>query len=99
MPSVRFLPAALDDLDEIRAWVEADNPAAADALVDRLVDSVVILSDYPEAGGRRSQLGRGVRRIVCAPYSIFYRIDDAEVSIIRVLHGARRITRSMLRDS
>lgn len=99
MSRIRFLPPALDDLDEIRAKVGQENPHAADALVDRLVDSVLILIEHPRAGEARPELGRDVRRVVEAPYLLFYRVTDDEVEVIRVLHGARRITRRMMRGN
>ncbi len=98
MPEIAFRPAALDDLDEIRASVGASDPRAASALVDRLVDRLILLRDFPEAAERASQRVRGVRRLSEPPYAIYYRVAGETVLILRVLHGARRVTPRMLRQ-
>lgn len=78
-------PRALDDLDEIRAWIGIENPAAAEAVVDRLVDRLLILEAHPHAGSVARGLPAGVRRLVEPPYVIFYRVENAVVRVIRVL--------------
>ena len=97
MAEIAFLPSALDDLDEIRAAFGASDPRAASALVDRLLNRLVLLRDFPEAAERASQRVRGVRRLSEPPYAICYRRDGELVLILRVLHGARRVTPRMLR--
>jgi toxin ParE1/3/4 len=32
---------------------------------------------------------RGIRRRVCGNYLIFYRVENGDVLIVRILHGAR----------
>jgi toxin ParE1/3/4 len=97
LPRLQIGPRALDDLDEIRAWIGSENPIAAEAVVDRLVDRLQILEEHPHAGTVAAGLPRGVRRLVEPPYIIFYRFENAAVQVVRVLHGARRITRATLR--
>lgn len=73
------------------------NPAAATALVDRLLGSLTILMTHPEAGEARPGVGRGIRGVLEPPYLIFYRVEAEGVLVIRILHGARRITRRLLK--
>jgi len=51
------------------------------------------LAVYPEIGAPRPALGRNIRLIVIKPYLILYRFnaENNVVSILRVLHGHRRI--------
>jgi plasmid stabilization system protein ParE len=42
-------------------------------------------------------LGRGIRLAVIDPYLMFYRLDGRHVTILRILHGKRRITPKLLR--
>lgn len=93
---LRFLPAAIADLVAIRAHVAEHRPDSAGPLVDRLIERVRLLPDRPEAGARLPPLGPGIRRLTEAPYLILYRVAGEEVQIVRILHGARRITRAAL---
>jgi toxin ParE1/3/4 len=93
---LRFFPAAIADLVDTRAYVADPRPASAGPLVDRLIDRVRLLADHPDAGERLPRLGPGVRRLTEAPYVILYRTTAEEVQVLRILHGARRITRAAL---
>ncbi len=74
MLRLRFFPAAIADLVDLRAYVADHRPASAGPLVDLLVDRVGLLADHPEAGERVPRLGPGVRRLTEAPYLILYRV-------------------------
>jgi toxin ParE1/3/4 len=81
---------ALEDLDAIWTYIAQHSADAADRLIDRLYDRFVLLAAYPDSGERQSQLADGhYRRIVEGNYVVYYLPDDAGVTIVRVLHGAR----------
>jgi len=44
---IRWRPAALRDLDTIVSYIAADNPAAAEAMLERLDTAVLPLSEHP----------------------------------------------------
>jgi toxin ParE1/3/4 len=46
---------------------------------------------FPLSGAPREQLGRDLRVATSRPYAIYYLVRDAEVTIVRVLHGARDV--------
>lgn len=56
------------------------------------------LADYPESCQTRPNLGAHVRVGVMHPYLVIYRyaIGSDTVSIVRILHGRRKITRKLL---
>jgi len=93
---LRFLPEAIADLVAVRDHVATYRPDSAGPLVDRLIDRVRLLAEHSEAGERLPRLGPGIRRLTEAPYLILYRIEAEEVRIVRILHGARRVTRRLL---
>ena len=79
------------DLDEIAAYVETDNPAAAARVVLEIVDQVEsLLLEHPAIGrpgrvpGTRELVVRGL------PYIVAYRVRDNSVESLRVLHTSRR---------
>jgi toxin ParE1/3/4 len=94
---VRFSPRAVGALADLHAFIQAENPPTADAMVRRLVDRSMLLSEHPDRGARRDRLGTGVRCLIEAPYLIFYERIGDDIEVLRSLHGARRITRALPR--
>jgi toxin ParE1/3/4 len=80
---------AEDDIDEILAYIAADNFEAALRLYNRFLELFEILADNPGAGRERSELKEGMRSFPEGNYLIFYRTWAGKISITRVLHGAR----------
>lgn len=64
-----------------------------DSVLNRLVD-------LPQSGAPRPSLGKHVRICVVSPYVVIYEHISADetVTIMRVAHGRRRITRKFVRD-
>jgi toxin ParE1/3/4 len=80
---------ARQDLIEIWEHVAADNPAAADALLDRIDDACSRLIDHPRLGPARDDIRPGLRYLVVGDYLVLYRIIDEGIEIVRVVHGRR----------
>jgi len=80
---------ALSDRDAIFTYIEADNPAAAVLVDERIVAASRRLLDFP-ASGRVGRIA-GTRELVIngTPYVAVYAVTDTTVRIIRVLHGAQ----------
>lgn len=57
------------------------------------------LADHPQSGAPRPRLGKQVRICIVSPYTLFYEHDEAAdtVTIMRIAHGRRKITRKFLR--
>ena len=57
------------------------------------------LERFPESGAPRPALGRLVRIGVVSPYTIIHEYIEADdtVTIMRIVHGRRRITLGMLK--
>jgi toxin ParE1/3/4 len=72
--------------------------AAADRVYDRIETRISLLKDFPEAGVAKPELAPEARMLVERPYLIFYRVTPNFVQVVRVLHGARRIGRSLLNE-
>ncbi len=68
--------------------------AGFDSVYDRL-------AEYPQSGAPRPRLGKHVRICVVSPYIIFYEHAEAvsEVTIMRIAHGRRKVTRKFLRGA
>ena len=88
---VRYTHSARAEEDLIGIWtyVAADNPAAADRLLDRIEAACSRLARYPRLGPARSDLAPGMRYYVVSNYLILYRENAGQIDIVRVVHGAR----------
>jgi addiction module RelE/StbE family toxin len=85
-----FSDEAKQDLTEIGDHIASDSPQRAVAFVRALRASALKLARRPKAFAilpRYAPLG--IRRHVHGNYLIFYRIEGEQVSVIRILHGAR----------
>ena len=81
---------AVSDRDGIFTHIEADSPAAAIAIDERIVAATRRLLDFPESG--RPERIAGTRELVIAgtPYLAAYRMSGEMIRILRVLHGAQQ---------
>jgi addiction module RelE/StbE family toxin len=91
---VKWLRAALRNLEEISAFISRDDPDAAERVVRKIVHAVYMLADQP-AIGRPGRVA-GTRELVIpdTPYIVPYRVRGEFVQIIRVIHAARRWPKS-----
>jgi toxin ParE1/3/4 len=88
---VIFAPQALEELEQIIRFIAQDDPAAAERFGNCLVDRAELLADFPELGTPYRKRP-DVRRILCKPYFIYYRVrrDKQVIEIMGYWHSARR---------
>ena len=88
---VIFAPQALEQLEQIVRYIAQDDPAAAERFGNYLADRAQLLGDFPELGTPYRKR-RNVRRILCKPYFIYYRVRRGEqlIEIMDFWHSARR---------
>jgi toxin ParE1/3/4 len=88
---VKWLRTALRNLDEEATFIAADDPRAAQLVVERVLNAVEMLASQPALGrpGRVS----GTRELVVAKtrYLIPYRVRGNVVEVLRVFHTSRRV--------
>jgi toxin ParE1/3/4 len=83
----------LTDLAAKAGWRTASK---YDELFEKLYDR---LADHPHSGPPRPALGQSIRIGVVSPYIVIYRNEgDDTVTVLRIVHGRRRITGKMLRE-
>lgn len=102
MPSrVRLNPQASRDLRELADWIiDRADADTADTYVGRIMAKCATLADYPRRGGSRMDVAADLRSI---PFerrlTILYRVDEDGVEIIRVVSGARDLSKLTTRRS
>jgi toxin ParE1/3/4 len=94
---VTYSPRALAQLERILAYIEAENPAGATAVADRIGGLTSLLSEHPAMGRPTSQEGVRILSVPRYPYVVFYRVlyEKDEIRVIRVRHAARRPLKGM----
>ena len=87
---IRYTATALLEIDEISQYIAKRSPAAAKAIVERVEQTVNLLADFPEMAQRTNE--EGVRRMPVGsyPFLVFYAIENDEIVILHVRHGAHR---------
>lgn len=89
MPKYSLSEQADVDIDEIEAYIAADNVDAALAFDARLTKVFEMLAEHDQAGRARPELSAGLRSFPEGNYLVFYRVWAQQVTIVRVLHAAR----------
>jgi toxin ParE1/3/4 len=86
----RLAPEAEADLDELWYYVASNSSIeVADRLVDSLTTRFFLLGTHPRAGRKRDDLLPGIRGFPVGDYLVLYRIERADVVIVRVVRGSR----------
>ena len=94
MAKINFTPDALEDMKEIKAYItdELCSEQSAIHTIEKIMKSIRQLGSFPESGASLSSiinLEVPYRFLVCGNYTAFYKVDEDEVHIIRVLYGRR----------
>ena len=92
MPGYVLSPEALQDLQGIWDFIAADNPNAANRVVDELFQAFQQLAERPGQGHTRRDLTqRDVRFWPVRSYLVVYREHMEPLEVVGILHGARDI--------
>ncbi len=92
---IRWTKQALEHLAAAHRYVAEANQVAADKQIAAILSAVEQLSNFPEMG-RHGRVA-GTRELVVqrTPYIVAYRLRDASIRILAILHGARRWPRHL----
>ncbi len=98
---IKYSPEALKDLDEIWEYIllELANPDAAENIVNKMLDTIEALEDFPERGALLSSIIAEVesdyRFVLSGNYMAFYRVEEKTVRVDRVLYQGRDYLRAL----
>ena len=77
-------------MEEVFSYIYADKPSAGYSVVERLQEKAELLGDFPYLGTqgiRQGTLETPVDKTSCF---LIYKVFKHHLSIIRVMHGAKR---------
>ena len=83
--------SAFADLDNVYHWIAKDNPVAAAFVIQRIFDSIDLLSLFPYISRSGKTDGTFEWAVSRLPYILVYRLDEDydELIIVAVFHTAR----------
>ncbi|MDY7225274.1 type II toxin-antitoxin system RelE/ParE family toxin [Hyalangium rubrum] len=97
---VEWTQVALTDLEELLDFIAQDNPAAAEAALDRLSQAAQRLEQSPKRGRVVPELSRFelrlYRELIVRPWRIIYRVGQRRVFVLAVLDGRRDLEQVLL---
>ena len=94
MYKIKVSPKALNDLEEIKNYIEntLQNPTAAKNTVKKIIETYESLNLFPERGipvQKYVPFLTDYRFVLANNYSIFYRIENQNVLVVRILYSKR----------
>ena len=89
--SVDYSIRAENNLKKIKAYIEQDNPVAAEKVIAFIFKSADELAQFPELGKIGERAGTRELVITKYPYTIIYKLTSARVIVIAVLHQSQVI--------
>ncbi len=92
MAKLTVSPQAEADLIDIWLHIAEDQPLNADRFLARLEMQAKRLSEFPEMGVTREDLGQALKSFPVDRYVLFYRVTPKEVELVRLLHSSRDVT-------
>jgi plasmid stabilization system protein ParE len=85
---------AWEDLAAAAGYLARDSEAYAAALVQEIKDAASSLSDMAERGQIVPEFGDpSIRELLVRPYRVVYHLSARRVTILAIVHGARRAWR------
>lgn len=99
MAQVRWSLTAGTDLQEIEGFIARDSVLHAVTFVDRIVESTETLLNNPRIGRVVPEFNRqDLREVLYRGYRIVYLVQNGEVLVLRVVHGARDLVELTRRE-
>jgi len=90
--SIRLLPIAEQDIQDIILYIASENITAAYKLADKIEANIGRLRAHPFLGKTPTDqklLMMGYRVIIVEDYLIFYTVRSRSILVHRIIHGAR----------
>ena len=92
--STHYSPEAMQDLAGIQDYISLEfaNSEAALRITNKILDAVENLGEFPRSGAPLASItgiANPYRFIVVGKYMVFYRVEERDIYIDRVLYGRR----------
>lgn len=96
MPAPRILASARENISAIADYhLELAEPASAENITDRLLDTIELLGTHPYLGPLHSDpvlQAHGHRKLICEACVCVYRVIDGVPTVYRVFHDLQGLS-------
>lgn len=87
-------PLVYEDINEIREYISEElyNLQAADELINQITNKIRNLIEFPYSGSPLNiemDVATDYRFLLCNNYLIFYRVEEMNIKVSRVLYNRR----------
>jgi len=83
---------ARSDLKDIHSYISEDSPATASTVITAIVEKTGVLTDLPNFGKMTPEFkDETIRETSASSWRIIYRIQDAQIYILAIVHKRRVI--------
>ncbi|MBN2383240.1 type II toxin-antitoxin system RelE/ParE family toxin [bacterium] len=90
MGKIIWSPTALTDVDALAEYIARDSPEHASLFIERLLEHTSRLADFPRSGRVIREINDDhAREIIVGSFRIMYFLNDDEIWITGIVHGAR----------
>ena len=101
---IKVAPQAAADLLEIKDYIENElqNPIAAHNTISKIIETYENLTAFPNVGipvGKYISFPTDYKFVLANNYSIFYRIEDKVIRIVRILYSRRDFVRILFGEN
>lgn len=90
MPTVKFAPAALRDLERLREFLRPKNPAVAKRAALAIIKAIQVLGQYPKVGRPAEEMDIEYRELLIdfgdSGYVALYRHEGDSVTVLALRH-------------
>jgi addiction module RelE/StbE family toxin len=87
---------ALTDVEEIARYISRDSVRYANAMVARFFAAAERVADFPRMGRVvPERKDERYREVIVGAYRLIYKVTDARVEVLAVVHGARLLDRAV----
>ena len=81
---------AVENLEDISIYISKNSPLYAPVFVQKIINSVDRLLDFPYSGRKVPEFDEdNIREIIFHNYRIVYRVNKNNIEIILVIHGSK----------
>lgn len=90
--ALHWSSSAVEHLAAIARYIGRTSPVYAERMVDRILQRVDRLAEFPELGHVVAEArDENIREVVEGPYRIIYLAQPTRVDVLAIVHGRRLI--------
>lgn len=93
---VVWMPQTIEDLNSIAEYISRDSEYYASVFIEEIIDAGETLSSFYNRGRIVPERNdKSIREIFIGEYRLIYQITSSGISILTVIHGRRKLGKTL----